>query len=74
MQYLLVVVVIMKIFSCGYLGEPKYTEQQAKSMKFSASSSSSDDAELNSSRLENLHWCTCHHYTVMPVFIECKML
>ena len=59
-------------FSCGYLGEPEYTEQQAKSMKFSASSSSSDDDELNSSRLENLHWCTCHHCTVMPTFIECK--
>ena len=27
---LLVVVVLMKIFSCGYLGEPEYTEQQAK--------------------------------------------
>ena len=49
-------------FSCGYLGEPEYTEQQAKSIKFSASSSSSDDDELNFSRLENLHWwCTCHH-------------
>ena len=60
-------------FSCGYLGEPEYTEQQAKSIKFSASSSSSDDDELNSSRLENLYWCThviivqsCQH------FIECK--
>ena len=36
-------------FYCGYLGEPEYTEQQAKSIKFSASSSSSDDDELNSS-------------------------
>ena len=26
-------------FSCGYLGEPEFTEQQAKSIKFSASSS-----------------------------------
>ena len=41
-------------------------------MKFSASSSSIDDDKLNSSRLENLHWCTCHHCTVMPTFIECK--
>ena len=39
-------------------------------MKFSASNSSSD--ELNSSRLQNLHWCTCHHCTVMPTFVECK--
>ena len=68
---LLVVVVIMKIFSCSYLGEPEYTEKEAKSMKFSASSSSSNDDELNSSRLENLHWCSCHHCTVMPTFIEC---
>ena len=59
-------------FSCGYLGEPKYTEQQAKSIKFSSSSSSSDDDKLNYSRLENLHWGTCHHCTVMPTFIECK--
>ena len=36
-------------FSCGYLGDPEYTEQQAKSIKFSASSSSSDDDKLNSS-------------------------
>ena len=57
-------------FSCGYLGEPEYTEQQAKSIKFSASSSSSDDGKLNSSRLENLHWCTCHHCTVMPTFVN----
>ena len=63
----LVVVVIMKIVSCGYLGEPEYTEQQAESMKFSASNSSSD--ELNSRRLENFHWCTCHHCTVIPTFI-----
>ena len=61
-----------EVFSCGYLGETEYTEQQAKSMKFSASSSSGDNDELNSSRLENLHWCTCHHCTVMPTFIVCK--
>ena len=33
---LLVVLVIMKIFYCSYLGEPEYIEQQAKAMKFSA--------------------------------------
>ena len=70
--FLAMVVVVIEDFSCGYLGEPEYTEQQAKSIKFRASSSSSDDDELNSSRLENLHWCTCHHCTVMPTFIECK--
>ena len=48
-------------FSCCYFGEPEY---QAKSMKFSASSSSIDDDDLNSSRLENLHWCGVHFIIV----------
>ena len=41
-------------------------------MKFSASSSSSDDDKLNSIRLKNLHWCTFHKCTLMPILIECK--
>ena len=57
--------------SCGYLGEPR-VYRTYKSIKFSASSSSSQGDELNSSRLENLHWCTFHHCTLMPTFIECK--
>lgn len=59
--------------SNGYVGEPEYTDEQVKSMKFSSeSSSSSDEDEPNSSRLENLYWCKCHHCTVMPTFVECK--
>ena len=28
--------------------------------------------ELDSSRLENLHWCSCTHCCVMPSLRECK--
>ena len=40
-------------FACGFLGEPEYTEQQARAMKFSASSSSSLFLVL---LLEVPHW------------------
>ena len=63
-------------FLCGYVGEPEYNEEELKSIKFSSSENENSDAEsedeLNSSRLENLHWCRCFHCTVMPTFIECK--
>jgi len=63
-------------FSCGYVGEPEYNEDELKSIKFSSENSDAEsepsEDELNSSRLENLHWCRCFHCTVMPTFIECK--
>lgn len=58
----------------GYTGEPEYNDDELKSMKFSSEGSNSDESEneLNSSRLENLHWCKCQHCTVMPTFIESR--
>lgn len=63
--------------SHGYVCEPEYNEDEMKAMK-SNSSNTADESdettedELNSSRLENLHWCKCSYCTVMPSFIECK--
>ena len=60
-----------------YTNEPEYTEAEMKTMKFSSDEkeNSSDDSyneELDSSRLENLHWCRCCKCTIMPTFKECK--
>ena len=48
-------------FLSGYVGEPEYTKEEMKAMKFSSESCSSEESEneTNSSRLENLHWCKC---------------
>ena len=64
-------------FSCGYVGEPEYNEEELKSKTFSSeseneSNESDEDDDLNSSRQENLYWCKCTHCTVMPTLIECK--
>ena len=41
----------------------KYTEFELKEMKTTDSESDScSDEEFDSSRLENLHWCTCKKY------------
>ena len=46
--------------------EPKYTKEKIKAMKLSdydqssCSCSTDDGLKLDSSRLENLHWRTCH--------------
>ena len=61
----------MKIFLVIILVSPEYTEP-INQLNLVLSSSSSHGDELNSSRLENLHWCTFHHCTLMPTFIECK--
>ena len=37
-----------------------------------ASCGNSEEEELDSSRLENLHWCTCGQYCVMSSLIESK--
>ena len=60
-------------FSCGYLGEPELQNNKLNQLNLVLRAAvHSDDDQLNSSRLENLHWCTCHHCIVMPTFIECK--
>ena len=71
---LVVVVAIMKIFLVVILGKPEYTEP-INQLNLVLRAAVVHGDELNSSRLENLHWCTFHHYcTLMPTFIACKML
>ena len=31
-----------------------------------------EDGELSSSRLENLHWCTCAECSMMPTLVDAK--
>ena len=57
----------------GYINDPEYTEEEMKAMNFRDSdsgSTSGEEAEQDSSRLDNLHWCTCLHCTVMPTLVE----
>ena len=70
---LLVVVVIMKNFLVVIWVSQSLQNNKLNQLNLVLRAAvHSDDDELNSSRLENLHWCTCHHCTVMPTFIECK--
>ena len=41
-----------------YSREPEYTD--AEMQRLPVEKSDSEEDELNSSRLENLHWCYCH--------------
>ena len=68
---LLVVIVIMKIFLVVIWVSPSIQNNKLNQLNLVLRGSSDDD-KLNYSRLENLHWGTCHHCTVMPTFIECK--
>ena len=46
-----------------------------KAMNFRDSdsgSTSGEEVEQDSSRLDNLHWCTCLHCTVIPTLVESK--
>ena len=42
-----------------YSNKPEYTETEMHSKHLSSSEDSDDSEECDSSRLENLHWCTC---------------
>ena len=43
-----------------YNNEPEYSKEECKKRKLDSSSETDDsDDNLDSSRLENLHWCTC---------------
>ena len=63
-------------FSCGYVGEPNYNEEELKPRTFSSDSENeindTEDDDLNSSRKENLYCCKCTYCTVMPTFIKCR--
>ena len=62
-----------------YNHEPKYTKDELSQMNFSSddesSSSGSDTSEAsNTSRLENLHWCSCETCVIFETMLvyECK--
>ena len=65
--------------SSGYTCEPEYAKEELEKLGIKTFESdddivSSDDSsdDLDSSRLENLHWCTCGHCRIMPSLVESK--
>ena len=60
----------------GYSNEPEYTEEELKNLPPLTSSDDSNDGgevDLDSSRLENLHWCKCKgRCSIQPTIVECK--
>ena len=64
----------------GYTCEPEYTKTELEKLGIKAiesdgeevSSNDSSDEDLDSSRLENLHWCTCGHCCIIPSLVESK--
>ena len=61
-----------------YLNEPEYSqvelEELQKLHECELYGNSSSDEELNSSRLENLHWCKCSCCVIYNTYklVECK--
>ena len=55
--------------SCLYDNESGYTEVEAKAINIGGSSESSDSDEVNSSCLENLHWCSCSKVLFGKIFL-----
>ena len=58
----------------GYMCEPEYIKEELEKRGIKALESddetvSSDDSgnDFDSSRLGNLHWCTCGHCCIMPM-------
>ena len=65
----------------GYTCEPEYTKTELEKLGIKAIESDGDEAvssndssneDFDSSRLENLHWCTCGHCCIMPSLVESK--
>ena len=71
---------IAEITTGCYLNEPEYSKEELSKLKNtklkdnSHNSTNSTEECLDSSRLENLHWCTCHTCVIFDNFklIECK--
>ena len=66
---------------CMYGNEPEYSAQEMLAMAVDESQESSgtdsDDSynsmlDLDSSRMENLHWCRCTNCDVMDTLQECR--
>ena len=69
--------VVTKIRTLVYIynNEPEYSKEECKKRKLDSSSDTTDsDDNLDSSRLENLHWCTCKKCVigVTMTLDECK--
>ena len=62
----------------GYQCEPEYSNEELKKLGIAQPTAASDesqeseDEEADSSRMENLHWCTCGECEIMPSFVESK--
>ena len=65
----------------GYTCEPEFSKEELIKRGVDVTDiiedkmiDDSEDSEndLDSSRLENLHWCTCTHCCIMPLLVECK--
>jgi len=63
-----------------YLNDPEYSKEELQQLQNirleggNGDSSCSSEEGMNSSRLENLHWCTCQNCVIFNTFkvIECK--
>ena len=64
-------------YDCLYGNEPEYTAAELSQMNEELSetslSDSSEDEDLDNSRLINLHWCGCGKCQIMPTLIESKL-
>ena len=60
--------------TAGYAHEPEYTASELKKLPpVEEMSSNNSDDDLDSSRLENLHWCRCkNNCVILHTLIECK--
>ena len=60
-----------EVFS-GYGNQYSSRELEAMKLDCSEDIDSSEENESDSSRLENLHWCTCEKCLIMPMLMESK--
>lgn len=63
--------------TAGYAHEPEYTQAELKNMSShdddTSELSEGEDEDMDSSRLENLHWCKCKNRCIIqPTLVECK--
>jgi len=60
----------------GYMNEPEYTESELKKLQpddIVSENSDNVDDDLDSSRMDNLHWCQCKsHCVILHTVVECK--
>ena len=61
----------------GYFNEPQYSKAELDAMNFNnvedeSESESSNEENLDSSRLKNMYWCICQECSIMPSLVESK--